>query len=81
MRRYGFKRPPTLDIALRPCFGSLNLGRYENTLSAIMRHLVKRLKMEFMKVLVYPNMDDEVLPFMNHVKYTAGSPLHQQKSG
>jgi hypothetical protein len=25
---------------------------------------------EFMKVLVYPNLDDEVLPFMDHVVYS-----------
>jgi hypothetical protein len=35
-----------------------------------MKHLEKRLKLEFMKVLVYPNLDDEVLPFMDHVVYS-----------
>merc|ERR1712020_238373 len=28
-----------------------------------MKHLEKRLKLEFIKVLVCPNMDDEILPF------------------
>ena len=35
-----------------------------------MKLLEKRLKQEFMKVLVFPNMDDEVIPFMNHVPYS-----------
>ena len=33
-------------------------------------HLEKRLKMEFMKMLVYPNSSDEVFPFLNHIDYT-----------
>ena len=48
--RYGFRYPPDMEIALRPCFGGQSLGKYEGTLSAVMRHLVKRLKQEFMKV-------------------------------
>ncbi len=68
--RYGFRRPPQLELALRPCFGGRSLGKYESTLAAVMRQLEKRLKQEFMKVLVYPNMDDEVLPFLQHVNYS-----------
>ena len=37
-----------------------------------MKHLEKRLKLEIMKVLVYPNLDDEVLPFLNHIQYSLG---------
>jgi len=54
---------------LRPCFGGRSLGKYESTFAAVMKQMEKRLKQEFMKVLVYPNMDDEVLPFLNHVVY------------
>lgn len=67
---YGFRTPPELEIALRPCFGGHPLGKYEGTFSKIMKHLEKRLKVEFMKVLVYPNLDDEFLPFMDHVIYS-----------
>ena len=35
-----------------------------------MKHLEKRLKVEFMKVLVCPNTDDLVLPFLHHVPYS-----------
>ena len=70
---YGFRYPPRLDIALRPCFGGQSLGKYEGTLSTVMKHLEKRLKLEFMKVLVFPNLDDEVLPFLNHIPYSFGS--------
>ena len=68
--RYGFREPPELDLALRPCFGGHSLGKYEGTISTVMKHLEKRLKIEFIKVLVCPNMDDEVLPFLHHVPYS-----------
>ena len=68
-RRYGFRSPPQLEIALRPCFNGHSLSKYEGTFAAVMRQLEKKLKLEFMKVLVYPNMDDEVLPFLDHVAY------------
>ena len=58
-----------MNLALKPCFGGKSLGKYESTFSSVMRQLEKRLKQEFMKVLVYPNMDDEVLAFMDHVPY------------
>eukprot|EP00095_Tigriopus_kingsejongensis_P001879 snap_masked-scaffold70_size417918-processed-gene-2.2 protein:Tk01879 transcript:snap_masked-scaffold70_size417918-processed-gene-2.2-mRNA-1 annotation:"testis-expressed sequence 2 protein isoform x1" len=67
---YGFRTPPQLEIALRPCFGGKGLGKYENTFSSVMRQLENRLKQEFMKVLVHPNLDDEVLPFLDHVEYS-----------
>lgn len=67
--RYGFRNPPYMNLALKPCFGGKSLGKYESTVSSVMRQLEKRLKQEFMKVLVYPNMDDEVLAFMDHVPY------------
>ena len=35
-----------------------------------MTHFVRRLKQEIMKVLVFPNLDDEVLPFMDHISYS-----------
>eukprot|EP00096_Caligus_rogercresseyi_P011577 TRINITY_DN4583_c0_g1_i2.p1 TRINITY_DN4583_c0_g1~~TRINITY_DN4583_c0_g1_i2.p1 ORF type:complete len:947 (+),score=280.63 TRINITY_DN4583_c0_g1_i2:129-2969(+) len=69
---YGFRSPPQLDITLKPYFGGKNLSKLEGTFSTIMRLLEKRLKQEFMKVLVYPNMDDEVLSFMDHVPYSIG---------
>ena len=78
--RYGFRYPPQLDIALRPCFGGQTLGKYERTLSTVMQHLVKRLKQEIMKVLVYPNLDDEVLPFLNHIQYSLGGAAAGQDS-
>ena len=79
--RYGFRTPPQLDIALRPCFGGHTLGKYEGTISAVMTHLVRRLKQEFMKVLVFPNLDDIDIPFMDHISYSMGgsannSPTH-----
>jgi hypothetical protein len=69
---YGFRTPPQLDIALRPCFGGHSLGKYEGTLSAVMRHLVRRLKQEILKVLVFPNLDDLDIPFMDHISYSMG---------
>ena len=68
--RYGFREPPELDLALRPQFGGHGLGKYEGTISTVMKHLEKRLKVEFMKVLVCPNTDDLVLPFLHHVPYS-----------
>lgn len=68
--RYGFRTPPDLEIALKPCFGGKTWGKYENTVSSVFRQLENRLKQEFMKVLVYPNLDDEVLPFLDHVDYS-----------
>ena len=68
--RYGFREPPYLDLALRPCFGGHSLGKYEGTISTVMKHLEKRLKLEFIKVLVCPNMDDEIFPFLHHVPYS-----------
>ena len=46
------------------------MGKYEGTISTVMKHLEKRLKLEFIKVLVCPNMDDEILPFLHHVPYS-----------
>ena len=48
--RYGFRKPPQLELALRPCFGGRSLGKYESTFAAVMRRLETRLKQEFMKV-------------------------------
>ena len=69
---YGFRSPPEMELALRPCFGGRSLGKYESTIASVMRHLENRLKQEFMKVLVYPNLDDLVLPGMDHVAYEIG---------
>ena len=55
---------------MRPQFGGHGLGKYEGTISTVMKHLEKRLKVEFMKVLVCPNTDDLVLPFLHHVPYS-----------
>jgi len=76
---YGFREPPYLDLALRPCFGGHSLGKYEGTISTVMKHLEKRLKLEFIKVLVCPNMDDEIFPFLHHVPYSlTGANSNQQ---
>jgi hypothetical protein len=46
---YGFRTPPELELALRPCFGGHPLGKYEGSFSTVMKHLEKRLKVGFMK--------------------------------
>ena len=71
--RYGFRTPPHMELALRPCFGGKSLGKYEATFSTIMRQMEKRLKQEFMKVLVYPNLDDEIIPLLSHGPYSLGT--------
>ena len=76
INRYGFRSPPQLEIALKPCFGGHSLGKYEGTLSAVMRHIVRRLKQEFVKVLVYPNLDDLDIPFMDHISYAMGGTVN-----
>ena len=70
--RYGFRTPPQLEIALKPCFGGHSLGKYEGKLSAVMGVIIRRLKQEFIKVLVYPNLDDLDIPFMDHISYSMG---------
>ena len=57
-------------MALKPCFGGHSLGKYEGSLSAVMRQLIGRLKQELFKVLVYPNLDDLDIPFMDHISYS-----------
>ena len=74
--RYGFRTPPQLELALKPCFGGHGLGKYEGTLSAVMRQIVRRLKQEFIKVLVFPNLDDLDIPFMDHISYSMGGTGH-----
>ena len=69
-KRYGFRSPPQLEMALKPCFGGHSLGKYEGSLSAVMRQLIGRLKQELFKVLVYPNLDDLDIPFMDHISYS-----------
>ena len=68
--RYGFREPPEMDLSLKAYFGGNSLGKYERTVSTVMKHLESRLKIEFVKVLVCPNMDDEVLPFLHHIPYS-----------
>lgn len=34
--------------------------------------IIRRLKQEFIKVLVYPNLDDLDIPFMDHISYSMG---------
>ena len=58
-----------MQLALRPSFGGRSLGKYESWIISVMRRLEERLKEEFVKVLVYPNLDDIVLPGMVHVPY------------
>ena len=47
-----------------------------------MKHLVRRLEIEFIKVLVCPNMDDQLFPFLHHVPYalTGNNPSLQPTS-
>ena len=65
-----------MELALKPCFGGHSLGKYEGTLSAVMRQIVRRLKQEFIKVLVFPNLDDLDIPFMDHISYSMGGTGH-----
>jgi len=70
---WGFRHEPeTLEIALKPYLGNQSLAKYERTINMVTKKLVEKLKQEVLKILVYPNLDDEVLTFLNHVEYNIG---------
>ncbi|XP_054614903.1 testis-expressed protein 2-like [Dunckerocampus dactyliophorus] len=56
---YGFLEPPKLDLHVRPMF-----GEREVTFTQVTEWIDKKLKCEFQKVLVMPNMDDLYVPLM-----------------
>ncbi|XP_055032276.2 testis-expressed protein 2 [Misgurnus anguillicaudatus] len=57
---YGFCVPPKLDLRVIP-----KLGEREVTFCHVTEWIEKKLKDEFQKVLVLPNMDDIYLPLMH----------------
>uniref|UniRef100_A0A3P9BYJ4 Testis expressed 2 n=1 Tax=Maylandia zebra TaxID=106582 RepID=A0A3P9BYJ4_9CICH len=57
---YGFRTPPHLELKARP-----KLGEREVTLAHVTDWIEKKLKQEFEKILVMPNMDDVWLPIMH----------------
>lgn len=69
---YGFRTPPHLELKARP-----KLGEREVTLAHVTDWIEKKLKQEFEKILVMPNMDDVWLPIMHSAMdpRTAGGPL------
>ena len=57
---------------MKPYLGNQSLAKYERTINMVTKKLVEKLKQEVLKILVYPNLDDEVLTFLNHVEYNIG---------
>ncbi|XP_077415275.1 testis-expressed protein 2-like isoform X2 [Vanacampus margaritifer] len=56
---YSFRAPPKLDLSVRPM-----LGEREVTFTQITEWIEKKLKGEFQKWFVMPNMDDLFVPLM-----------------
>ncbi|NXQ21767.1 TEX2 protein, partial [Peucedramus taeniatus] len=56
---YSFRVPPQLELKVRP-----KLGEREVTFLHVTEWIEKRLKHEFQKILVMPNMDDLIIPIM-----------------
>ncbi|NXS25213.1 TEX2 protein, partial [Mystacornis crossleyi] len=56
---YSFRVPPQLELKVRP-----KLGEREVTFLHVTEWIEKKLKHEFQKILVMPNMDDLILPIM-----------------
>ncbi|KAM9779615.1 testis-expressed protein 2-like [Neosynchiropus ocellatus] len=56
---YSFQTPPRLDLHVRPM-----LGEREVTFTHVTEWIETKLKCEFQKVFVMPNMDDIYLPLM-----------------
>lgn len=57
--RYSFRVPPQLELKVRP-----KLGEREVTFLHVTEWIEKKLKHEFQKILVMPNMDDLIIPIM-----------------
>ncbi|NXX29480.1 TEX2 protein, partial [Nicator chloris] len=56
---YSFRVPPQLELKVRP-----KLGEREVTFLHVTEWIEKKLKHEFQKILVMPNMDDLIVPIM-----------------
>ncbi|XP_072791735.1 testis-expressed protein 2 isoform X1 [Taeniopygia guttata] len=56
---YSFRVPPQLELKVRPM-----LGEREVTFLHVTEWIEKKLKHEFQKILVMPNMDDLIIPIM-----------------
>ncbi|NWR24377.1 TEX2 protein, partial [Emberiza fucata] len=56
---YSFRVPPQLELRVRP-----KLGEREVTFLHVTEWIEKKLKHEFQKILVMPNMDDLIMPIM-----------------
>ncbi|NXE70289.1 TEX2 protein, partial [Calcarius ornatus] len=56
---YSFRAPPRLELRVRP-----KLGEREVTFLHVTEWIEKKLKHEFQKILVMPNMDDLIVPIM-----------------
>ncbi|NWX33063.1 TEX2 protein, partial [Notiomystis cincta] len=56
---YSFRAPPQLELRVRP-----KLGEREVTFLHVTEWIEKKLKHEFQKILVMPNMDDLIIPIM-----------------
>ncbi|RNA07994.1 testis-expressed sequence 2 -like [Brachionus plicatilis] len=57
---YGFVTKPKMDVVATP-----QVGDTEVSYSAISDFIADKLKLEFQKLLVYPNMDDFYIPLLN----------------
>ncbi|XP_043923991.1 testis-expressed protein 2 isoform X2 [Protopterus annectens] len=57
---YGFRNPPHLELKARP-----KLGEREVTLAHVTDWIEKKLKQEFQKIFVMPNMDDVYISIMH----------------
>lgn len=55
--RYAFRKKPNLVLSARPKFGDREVSG-----THFLELIEKRLKDEFNKVLVMPNMDDLIIP-------------------
>ena len=56
---YGFRGNPDLVLSARP-----KLGEHEVSISQVTDIIERKLRAEFAKVLVMPNMDDLVIPVL-----------------
>ncbi|XP_063270424.1 testis-expressed protein 2-like isoform X3 [Prinia subflava] len=56
---YSFRVPPRLELKVRP-----KLGEREVTFLHVTEWIERKLKHEFQKILVMPNMDDLIIPIM-----------------
>lgn len=57
---YGFVEKPQMTLVATP-----QVGEKEVSYSAISDWIAEKLKQEFQKVLVFPNMDDFYIPILN----------------